>query len=521
MSDKLTLNLGLRWEATTPLTEKFGRWANFEYDLTNTALGAPGALAFAGDGDTSFMRNRDWSELGPRAGLAYQINDRLVARGAYGVVYMPLGLNFWSGVPYGFTGSSRDVNQVLPNADFTPVFNWDGGYPGTVVPGKEDPNAVFYPMVRIDPDALRAGRIQQWNAGVEWQLFSSTVVGVNYVGNRGSRLQSDQFERNQPADAAAFSRVVTSGNEFTWIASPEDAAAVGVAYPYPGYQGYASQALQPFPQIGSLFGPLFVIGVPEGKSDYHSMQLTFSRRGTRGLTFDLGYTLSRARGNATNAFEENWWNGTIQDSTKLDLEAKTPTGLDLRHVFKGYVSYELPFGAGQRFLDRPGAINAIVGGWTIAGIGYYASGRPIYVYSNNSYAFWGWYGSIYPNVNPNGDFSSQFNKDSFNATDPGDPGNRYFDRTLYTNPTYGEFGNAGPLRAKLRDFGYMREDVSLLKNFRIGDVRLQFRAEFYNVFNRHYFNTPDRDINSPYFGQVTSVGANAPRTGQLGLRMDF
>jgi outer membrane receptor protein involved in Fe transport len=67
----------------------------------------------------------------------------------------------------------------------------------------------------------------------------------------------------------------------------------------------------------------------------------------------------------------------------------------------------------------------------------------------------------------------------------------------------------------------MREDVSLLKNFRIRDLRLQFRAEFYNVFNRHYFNTPVNDINSPYFGQVTSVGAKPPRTGQIRLRVDF
>jgi hypothetical protein len=148
------------------------------------------------------------------------------------------------------------------------------------------------------------------------------------------------------------------------------------------------------------------------------MQLTFSRRGVRGLTFDLGYTLSRARSNATNAFEENWWNGTIQGTTRLDLEAKTPTGLDLRHVFKGYLSYELPFGQGQRFLDRPGPINAIVGGRTVAGIVNYSSGRPIYIYSNNAYQFWGWWSSTYPNVNPNGNFSRPFNKDGFNATDP-------------------------------------------------------------------------------------------------------
>ncbi|MPY86859.1 MAG: hypothetical protein GEU99_02960 [Luteitalea sp.] len=244
-----------------------------------------------------------------------------------------------------------------------------------------------------------------------------------------------------------------------------------------------------------------------------------SRRGTRGLTFELGHTWSRARGNASNAFEENGWNGDIQDVTKLDQEAKSLVGIDLTHVFKGYVSYELPLGEGRRFLaDASGLLNALVGGWTIAGIVNYQSGRPIPIVSNNWYQVWS--GTIYANVDPNGDFERQFDADNFDAANPDAPGNRYFDPASFSNPPYGELGSGPRLQPELRDFGYLREDVSLLKNFRIGHVRLQVRAEFYNVFNRHYFNTPETDINSPFFGHVTSVGGN-PRTGQLGLRVDW
>ncbi|MPY86858.1 MAG: hypothetical protein GEU99_02955 [Luteitalea sp.] len=263
VTDKLTLNLGLRWEATTPLTEKYGHWANFEYDLVNTRLDIPGALAYATDGSSSFMGERDWLEFGPRAGLAYRASDKLVIRGAYGILYMPLGLNFWSGVPYGFSPASQGTNQVVPRVDRAPAFYWDRGYAGEFVPGSEDPNHVQNPMVRIDPRALEAGRIQQWNAGFELQIAKDTSVGVNYVGNRGSRLQSDQFERNQPLDAAAVTRLLQSGNEFTPITSPEEAAAVGVPYPYPGFAGPAWVGLSPYPQIAEQFAPLFVIGVPK------------------------------------------------------------------------------------------------------------------------------------------------------------------------------------------------------------------------------------------------------------------
>src|SRR5207342_830069 len=102
----------------------------------------------------------------------------------------------------------------------------DRGYPGRTVPGAQDPNLVQYPMVRVDPRALVAGYIQQWNAGVEFQAGRSTRLGIGYVGNRGSRLHSDQFERNQP-DASAVTSVLRSGNEWTWVYDAASAASAG------------------------------------------------------------------------------------------------------------------------------------------------------------------------------------------------------------------------------------------------------------------------------------------------------
>lgn len=386
------------------------------------------------------------------------------------------------------------------------------------MPGVRDPNRVVYPMVRIDPKALYAGRLQQWNAGIEFEVAPRTVLGLNYVGNRGSRLQSDQFERNQP-DAAAVTRLLKSGNEWTWISDPASAAAAGVPYRYSGFSNYAWLALSPYPQISELYAPLFVVGVPKGRSSFHALEVTLSRRGAGGLSTELSYTLSRARGNADNAFEENHYNGNIQDVTKLDEAANAILAIDRTHIFKGFVTYELPFGNGKKFLAGSSRlVNALVSGWNIAGIVRYQSGAPLRIQSNNSYQVWD--GVIYPNVDPHGDFNRKFGG-GFNAANPADPSNRYFDGKPFTNPTYGEFGTGPLLQPNLRGFGLKSEDVSVMKNFFFGErVRLQFRAEFSNIFNRHYFNDPIVDINSELFGQVTSV-TGTPRNGQLGVRVDW
>ena len=115
---KLTLTMDLRWEATGPLTEKFGHWANFEYTKMNTALGIPGALEFAGNGSTSFMKNRDWKEFSPHVGVAFQLTPRSVLRASYGIFYSPLGLNFHNGVPYGFAPAIKGPTNGIGRRTF-------------------------------------------------------------------------------------------------------------------------------------------------------------------------------------------------------------------------------------------------------------------------------------------------------------------------------------------------------------------------------------------------------------------
>lgn len=522
VTDKLTLNLGLRWETTGPWTEKEGRWANFDTRAINPIRGAPGVLTFADDSDTTFEGKRDWTEFGPRLGLAYQVTPRTVFRSAYSLFYMPVGMNFWSGVPYGFAPGYTGTNTVTRTPQGAPAFNWDNGYPGQFVPGTRDPDLVEWGLVSINPNSLRAGRVHQWNAGMDFEITRDFVLGVNYLGNRGTRIQSGDLERNQP-DPDALGRLLQAGKEWDWVSDPASAAAAGVPYPHPGFANFSFFALMPYPQAAEGWGPLFFVGSPLGSKDYHALQLTLEKRLSRGVAANMAYTLSRARGNVASSFQERWSVGPLQDVRKLADEASVIDPTDRRHILKGYLAWELPFGQGRRFMSNAdGWLEALVGGWMVSTIFRYESGQPLRILSTNSYTGWSDFGyPIYVNADPSGNFNRQFEAGNFDQANPDAAGNRYFDPGAFSNPPYGELGEGPGQFAQLRGFGGVYEDFGIMKNVRLSNrYRIQIRFEMINVFNRHYFANPLTDIDSPLFGQVNST-TGQPRQGQLGIRLEW
>jgi hypothetical protein len=520
VNSKLTLNLGLRWETTGPWTERNGRWANYDTRAVSPLTGRPGVLVYAQDGSTTFEGDRDWGQIGPRLGVAYQLTPRTVLRGSYGMFYTPIGSNYWFGVPYGFAPGFRDLNEV-PQVGTRPAFNWDSGYPGVAQPGLTDPDQVLWGQVAINPESLKAGRIQQWNAGIDLGLSDNLVLGLNYLGNKGSGLPSGHLERNQP-DMAALGNLLKAGKEWNWVFDEASARDAGVPYPYPGFANFSFFALQPFPRGAEGWGPIFFVGSPLGSSDYHAAQLTLTKRMSHGLAGSVSYTLSRSRSNTDTVFQETWDTGFLQDVTNLDQEAEVIDANDRMHILKGYVAWQLPFGKGRRFLnDARGLTQGLLGGWTVSALFRYHSGVPLRVTSNSYYAGWTDFGyPIYVNANPSGDFSGQFSG-NFDQTNAASPGNRYFDPKAFSNPAYGEFGTGPGYFKQLRGFGAAYEDVGIMKNIAIGDrYNLQVRFELINVFNRHYYDDPETDIGSPLFGQVVST-TGSPRQGQLGIRFEF
>lgn len=313
--------------------------------------------------------------------------------------------------------------------------------------------------------------------------------------------------------------LLESGLEWSWVSDPASAAAAGVEYPYAGFAGTGWMAITPYPQAAAGWGPLFFVGSPLGRSEYRALQLTANVRAS-GVMTQLSYTLSRQRGDVDSGFQERWWSGPIQDVNRLDEEAAIIGRSDRTHVAKGYVSWALPFGTGRRFLSGgSGVTQGLVSGWTISAIVRYESGLPLAIRSSNAYA--GWYYPIYANRNAGVPLEGPFDPANFDAANPSSPANRYFNPAAFSNPPYGHLG-AGPARlAELRGFGGAYEDLGILKDFRLGRYTAQVRFELMNVFNRHYFADPDTNLGSPYFGQVTGLGWQTPRQGQLGLRFTW
>lgn len=209
--------------------------------------------------------------------------------------------------------------------------------------------------------------------------------------------------------------------------------------------------------------------------------------------------------------------------------AHAVTGYDLTHIVKGYASYSLPFGRGQKWATENRVANAIIGGWTVAGIVNYYTGQPFRLGASDPY--WPIWGNIYPQYNLtgyNGPLGTKgFTPEPVGYTGGTPPGNFYMPTTVASNPATGVLPPT-PTSSALRCPGQANENASLLKNFNMGpegQYRLSFRTEFYNLFNRHYYNIngcggSSSSIGAANFGQIYGVADN-PRSGQFAIRFDF
>jgi hypothetical protein len=307
----------------------------------------------------------------------------------------------------------------------------------------------------------------------------------------------------------------------------------GITCPYTGFSSSALAALAPSPQLAALSTNNFYywlnyVGLPIGQTSYNSLVVDVVKRTGRGLTMDMSYTYSRQRGDTFSAQQE--YNGAytgVQDFGNLSAAANSLTGYDLTHIVKGYVTYELPFGRGRRWLSQSrGFVNGVVGGWQLSGLLLYTSGQPFRIGVNQPfYPIWG---NFYPNFNPS----------AGGAADPhafqggtGAPILHYYPSGVATSPINNGvvgFGTGQAYSSALRCPGSANENASALKYFSMGAdgrYQLSLRVEFYNLFNRHSYSIlgcggTSTNIGDGNFAQVTGVNSS-PRTGQFGARFTF
>ena len=545
VTKKLTVNPGLRWTYNTRFKEKNGNWANFDPTVTDQQLASvygaalPGSLVFATGGSDSFEKNQYALNFGPTLGIAYQVMPKLVVHASYGLIFNPVGVTFFGGVPDSFApqlGSNSAQN-----------FDWDnpsGGanYPGVVTKASlaTDPSTMYPFPVEVDPRALRLGYSEAFNLGIQQQLTTNMRVEVSYVGNRGHRLTDTALAWNETTTQNFLNLVDQNPgfNIYEWMYCPSGYGSLsGVACPYPNFYGSPLAALAPLPQMAAAentywyYPNINYVGLPLAQSFYDSLVVDVVKRQGRGLTMDMSYDWSRQESDSFAA-EQDYNNGYtgVEDFENMHGAAHALTGYDLPQVVKGFVTYQLPFGKGQPWLATQGpVVKGLVSGWAIGGLVSYYTGQPFMVGAANPY--WPLWGDIYPQFNLTGykgpNSPGKYVQLPLNFTGTAPASNFYMPATVASNPAAG-YLPPSPTNSRLRCPGQANENSTLIKNDKVGPdskYNISVRLDFYNLLNRHYYDIEGcggtrASIGSSTFGEILGVQDN-PRIGQFAIRLEF
>ena len=503
LKPKLTLNVGLRYDLPFPWRfsdpKRIGA-----INLTTPNPGAgnlPGAYVF---GNSAVVPPADKKEFGPRASLAYAPNNKTVVRIGYGILYSisnaaTIGaVQFGNGFTAGYTGFQ---NITSLNGGITAASTLADGFPQYTLPLPNQNPALNVGAVAdyYSHDAGKQSYTQTWTIDIQRELPFHMFVDAAYVGDKGQRLQAGLENLNQvPSHYLSLGPLLNQD-----INSPA-AAAAGFGPPYPGFTGTVSQALRPFPQYTSIndaFQPL-------GSSTYQGLQVKLQKRFSDGLSFLVSYTLSKTLTN-TSLSGYSAFNGGALDTANRGLE-KHIAGQDQTHNFVTSLVYELPVGKGMK-----GVPGKLVKGWEASAVLRYASGNPLGISGGPPLPIFG--GGNRPDRVPGVSARSNVSTGSF------DPAvDSYLNPAAFAQPALYTFGTASVTEPNLRSFPIYNENFSLIKRSYIKEkINLEFRAEFFNLFNRVTFAAPSTNFDAlNTFGFVFGQ-ANTPRNIQFGLKVNF
>jgi hypothetical protein len=469
VSKALTLNLGLRYEYFTPLTERHDNQANFDIDRAVFVL--PGTrtytlpASFQGiptdtHGSPGLVTT-DKNNWAPRIGFAYSIASKTVVRGGAGVYYGFQEIGPWS---YPSLGYNPPFNLVYspPNQPLHSNFALDPF---------NDPNAQF--QIASLPANLHTPRVVQWSFSVQRALAPDLTAEVAYSGASGHNLY-----------ALVYFNQAYPGTTFDDLNS---------RLPYPYLQDTSQQTNN------------------GGYSRYNALLAKLEKRFSSGLTFLASYTYGHALDNASDANLGSAHAGdTFRDPRHLNWEYGN-SDFDIRHRFVFSGIYDLPFGHGRRYGSQWNRFtDSVAGGWQLNGIWTAQTGYWFTPFGVNDSCFC-----------EDGNANS-LRPDAVSGQDPNagprTPAQWFNLNAFNVNVPDGRHGNAG--RNTILGPGLQNLDLGVHKDFPIAEqVRLQFRTEFFNIANHPNFAAPVTDYSNPNLGRILStLGA---REIQLALKVIF
>ena len=403
----LVLNLGLRYDIQVPRTEVNGYASTVDVNLPNPAAGnLPGAYTFYGNGPGRNGMTRigktDFKAFQPRIGFAYTpfADQKTSVRGGYSITRPTGNDNLENGIgsseySIGFSGAA--IASKPGDTVGSPAFYLDNGFPASgVTPAVLSPGilvgltnpAIIYPKAGSPPTQMN------WALQLQQELPGKMVASIGYVGSHSYHIGVwSKPNQINPAVAAKYTGAAASVglalNDY--LQQPINSAAAtagGVTAPFPNFVnaiGTAGatigQALRPFPQYGSVDNPIN----PIGSVSYNGLQSSLQRRFSNGLTFLVAYTFSKTLGNvdsnngASSGAENAQYSASFYQDYYNPRAERSVTSSDIPQVVALSYTYELPVGRGKALLNRGGVVNEALGGWKVAGIHQYQSGRPVHI----------------------------------------------------------------------------------------------------------------------------------------------
>lgn len=501
VTSNLTLNLGVAWAFVTPISEAQNRQANFNF--------ATGQLLVAGTAPTAGCTicvhadsrvgiQMDKTAIEPRIGIAWKPmgSQTTAIRLGYAIFHD----SSWN---QGAQGNWENPPYLAESDNFSGLCsfqNLNAGAAGCGIPTGFLPAITTPQTPPTYPGTLQSqnlnfklGRVQQFNINVERQLPGNIVLTAGYAGSRSSHILVDGMNLN--------------------VGSP---SACGVV---PGYTlgcgpGGTSFGPKWGTNLGLFFAPTILNTNDAGAAKYDSLQIKAETKSARhGIYALLGYTYSKtydggfSDGLGTNLGATYW---PLPGTTKADWSLSQ---LNLNHQFTASVTYDLPFGRGKQFGSSwNGAMNAIAGNWEVDVIERILSGFPVFVVDSNNRS------GVFFQQN-----ASNQNRPDMICNANGGPHKltEWFNTSCFASAVAGELGNAP--RAPVSGPRFVNTDFSLIKHFPLPyeGMRVDFRAEFFNLFNHAQFGNPNPDINAgSQFGVINSTVGN-PRLIQFALKLIF
>jgi hypothetical protein len=504
----LTFNIGVRYEYDEPMTEANNKNANvlplnggtMEY-AGSIPAGAPAGSIVC---PTTACYGRNFRQIMPRFGFAYQAESNISIRGGYGAT--------------SFLEGNAANQRLTNNPPLVSVFQRNavapgGGTGGTALLASQgfavnantaQPSGGAFSEW---PQNQQPAYIQQWNLTVETALNAVTSFSIGYVGQSGQHLidygNSNQFTQAQAQDI------------YTNNPSPVPASDLTPYYNLAAGTSYAA---------GN--GGTVLITESRAKSNYNGLQVTLRQLPKYGLEYNINYTFAKSMTNAAGNYgapnvQQTGGDQTFQDYYNSQADYGV-SGDDIRNQFNALVVYALPYGRGRQFGGQANIfMQELLGGWSLSDAFRAFSGVPVTITANggDTNSFGGERANQYTKIRlANRSLTHWFGTDP-SAVPCTDSSGVQSNGCAYGQPSLFAFGSAanGTERAP----GYYQLDTSLFKDFTTFRTQsLGFRADFFNILNKADYGNPDNNIHDSTFGLISNV-RNQERRIQLSLNYKF